>query len=59
MKANPRCPFDPACGPKDPCPHPDTCDWYVDNGPGGHCAVRDSDEVQLRYQLAQAAARPG
>jgi len=59
MEAEARCPFDPTCGPNDPCPHPDACSWYVANGPGGHCAARDPDEVLLRYQIAQATARSG
>ena len=47
-----RCPFDPDCKVGDPCPHPDACEWYTENRPGGHCLARDSDEVLLRYQIA-------
>lgn len=53
MSPEPRCPFDASCAANDPCPHPDACAWYVANGPGGHCAARDPDEVLLRYQVAR------
>jgi hypothetical protein len=58
MDAPSRCPFEEGCLPDDACPHPDACAWYVENGPGGHCAARDSDEVLLRYQIAMGIAQP-
>ena len=58
MDAPSRCPFEAGCLPDDACPHPDACTWNVENGPGGHCAARDPDEVFLRYQIAMGIAKP-
>jgi hypothetical protein len=58
MDAPSRCSFEEGCLPDDACPHPDACACYVENGPGGHCAVGDPDEVLLRYQIAMEIAKP-